>query len=116
MNMYNFSRLISKYSRPTNLIIGAGDGEWIDGELVEGQPQTEKINLAIIPFDVKTIAQLGGQVTSADAQIYSLTELKHGDKIEQSGQKYTVDTSANFTAYGDFYRYIAKGVSSFDEL
>lgn len=114
MNRYNFSRLIKKYSRPTHIIVGGGGGRWVAGEWIENPPKTERIDLAIIPFDVKAIAQLGGQVTSADAQIYSLTELKHGDKIEQNGQKYKVDTSANFTSYGDFHRYIAKGVSSFD--
>lgn len=114
MSMYNFSRLIKKYSRPTILHGMATDGAWVNGKPVKGEPTLEVISLAVIPFDIKTIAQLGGAVTSADAQIYSLRALKHGDKIEQEGHKYTVDTSANFKPYGDFYRYVAKGVSSFD--
>lgn len=114
MIMYNFSRLIRKYSRPTILHGEATEGGWVNGKWVEGELSQETVQLAIIPFDIKTVAQLGGLITSADAQIYSLIALKHGDKIERDGDKYTVDTSANFTAYGDFYRYIAKGVSSFD--
>lgn len=114
MSMYNFSRLIKKYSRPTILHGELTEGEWINGKWVDGKPSQEIILLTIIPFDIKTIAQLGGTVTSADAQIYSLSVLKHGDKIEQDEEKYTVDISANFKPYGDFYRYIAKGVSSFD--
>lgn len=114
MKMYNFSRLVKKYSRPTILHGEATEGDWINGKWMEGQPSQETIDLALIPFDVKTIAQLGGLVTNGDVQVYSLTALKHGDKIEQNGSKYTVDTSANFTAFGDFHRYIAKGVSSFD--
>lgn len=114
MSMYNFSRLIKKYSRPTILHGETTEGAWVGGKWIEGVASQETISLTLIPFDVKTIAQLGGLVTNADVQIYSLTALKHGDKIEQGSSKYTVDTSANFTAYGDFYRYIAKGVSSFD--
>lgn len=114
MSMYSFSRLIKKYSRPTILHGELTEGEWIGGRWVDGEPSQEIISLAIIPFDIKTIAQLGGTVTSADAQLYSLSTLKHGDKIEQDGDKYTVDTSANFKPFGDFYRYVAKGVSSFD--
>lgn len=113
MSMYNFSRLIKKYSRDTTLY-GETEGQWIGGKWVEGESTKETIKLAIIPFDIQTIAQLGGTVTNADAQIYSLRELKHGDEIEQNGHKYTVDTSANFKPFGNFYRYIAKGVSSFD--
>ncbi|MEK5148769.1 hypothetical protein MKX53_17450 [Psychrobacillus sp. FSL K6-4615] len=112
--MYNFSRLINKYSRATILHGEATEGTWVNGKWVDGVPSQETISLAVIPFDIKTIAQLGGTVTAADAQIYSLNALKHGDKIEQDGAKYTVDTSANFKPFGDFYRYIAKGVSSFD--
>ena len=114
MNMYNFSRLIKKYSRPTILHGEATEGGWVNGKWVDGEPSQETISLAIIPFDIKAVAQLGGLVTNADAQIYSLVVLKHGDKIEQNGNKYTVDTSANFKPFGDFYRYIAKGVNSFD--
>ena len=114
MSIYNFSRLINKYSRPTIVHGELTDGAWVNGKWIEGIPTQEIISLAVIPFDIKTIAQLGGNVSSADAQIYSLNVLKHGDRIEQGGNKYTVDTSANFKPYGDFYRYIAKGVSSFD--
>lgn len=116
MSMYSFSRLIRKYSKPTILHGEATGGAWVNGKWVEGEPSLETIPLALIPFDVKSIAQLGGLVTNADVQVYSLAALKHGDKIEQNGSKYTIDTSANFTAYGDFYRYIAKGVSSFDTV
>ncbi|MER2119212.1 MAG: hypothetical protein ABS935_03035 [Solibacillus sp.] len=114
MSNYKFAHLIKKYSRPTILHGELTEGAWVNGKWVEGEPSQEIISLAVIPFDMKTIAQLGGSVTSADAQIYSLIALKHGDKIEQDGHKYTVDTSANFKPYGDFYRYVAKGVSSFD--
>lgn len=114
MSIFNFSRLINKYSRPTVLHGELTEGQWIDGKWEKGVPSQQVISLAVIPFDVKTIAQLGGTVTSADAQIYSLIALKHGDRIEHEGDKYTVDTSANFKPFGDFYRYIAKGVSSFD--
>lgn len=113
MSIYNFSRLIKKYSGPITVHL-ANEGSWVDGKWVDGIPNTEIRQAALIPFDVKTIAQLGGLVTNADVQLYSLVPFLHGDKIEQEGEKYKVDTSANFTRLGDFYRYIAKGVSSFD--
>ncbi|RUL56466.1 hypothetical protein [Lysinibacillus antri] len=113
MSMYNFSRLINKYSGPITVFVTTKGG-WVNGKPVESEPIPETRQAALIPFDVKTIAQLGGLVTNADVQLYSLAPFVHGDKIEKNGQKYTVDTSADFTQFGDFYRYIAKGVSSFD--
>lgn len=113
MSMYSFSRLINKYSGPVVLHV-MGLGAWVNGKWVEGVPTTQIQQAALIPFDVRTIAQLGGLVNTADVQIYSLLPFKHGDKIEKDDHKYIVDTSANFKPFGDFYRYVAKGVSSFD--
>ncbi|GGA31101.1 hypothetical protein [Psychrobacillus lasiicapitis] len=113
MSMYNFVRLINKYSGPITAY-EKSEGAWINGKWVEGKESPVIRSVAIIPFDMKTIAQLGGLITNGDAQIYSLKTFQHGDKIERNGHKYLVDTSGNFTPFGDFYRYIAKGVSSFD--
>ncbi|MFJ7841587.1 hypothetical protein ACIQXG_19325 [Lysinibacillus sphaericus] len=115
MSIYNFTRLIRKYSTDVTFIIGVTEGVWNDdGECVGGERITENRTCAVIPFDVKTIAQLGGVVTQSDRQVYSLTPFKHDDKFEHQGMKYKIDTSIDFTAFGDFYRYVAKGVSSFD--
>lgn len=115
MSMYRFKRLIQKYSTDVSFVIGTTDGGWDDnGEYVEGGTITETRQCAVIPFDVKTIAQLGGAVTQSDRQVYSLTPFKHGDKFEHQGMKYKIDTSTDLTPFGDFYRYVGKGVSSFD--
>jgi len=113
MSIYSFARLIKKYSGPIT-VHGKSEGAFVEGKWVASAPSTEIRQAALIPFDVKTIAQLGGLITNADVQLYSLVPFLHGDKIQHDGQKYKVDTSANFMRYGDFYRYIAKGVSSFD--
>ncbi|EFV74433.1 hypothetical protein HMPREF1013_05313 [Bacillus sp. 2_A_57_CT2] len=115
MNLYSFRRLISKYSSNVNVIVGKGDGSWNeDGEYVPGDMVPEVRECAVIPFDMKTVAQLGGAITQSDRQIYSLIPFKHGDEIEHQGMKYKIDTSINFNPFADFYRYVAKGVSSFD--
>lgn len=113
MTIYNFERLIKKYSGPITVHIKT-EGQWVNGKWVEGEEKTETRYAALIPFDIKTMAQLGGLVTNADVQLFSLAPFQHGDKIEKNGHKYIVDTSADFTQFGNFYRYIAKGVSSFD--
>lgn len=113
MSMYKFKRLINKYS--TEIIVySISPGQWVGGKYVEGIPSTIKKRAAVIPFDEKTIAQLGGTVKQSDRQIYSLTPYEHGDKLVHQGMKYKVDTSIDLTPYADFYRYVAKGVSSFD--
>lgn len=118
MSMYSFNRLIDKYSGPVIVHIGSAgeDGYWDDdGEWVPNtEPVTEERHCAVIPYDIKTLSQIGGQVKQSDRQIYSLTPFNHGDKIEHQGMKYKVDTSIDFTQFGDFYRYHAQGVSSFD--
>lgn len=115
MSLYNFTRLIKKYSTDVTFILGSTEGYWNDdGEFVSGEPVTEDRNCAVIPFDMRTIAQLGGVVTQSDRQVYSITPFKHDDKFEHQGMKYKIDTSIDFTPFGDFYRYVAKGVSSFD--
>lgn len=115
MSIYNFARLIRKYSGDVTFIIGTTEGGWDEnGEFVGGEPITEVRQCAVIPFDVKTIAQLGGFVTQSDRQVYSLIPFKHGDKFEHQGMKYKIDTSTDLTPFGDFYRYVGKGVSSFD--
>ncbi len=115
--MYNFSRLIRKYSTDVTFIIGATGGEWNDdGEYVESQSKSETRQCAVIPFDIKTIAQLGGLVTQSDRQVYSLIPFKHGEKFEHQGMKYKIDTSLDLTPFGDFYRYVGKGVSAFDQI
>lgn len=119
MSMYSFKRLINKYS---GMVIvhkeAVGDGYWNDdGEWVPSTgPAIEERLCAVIPYDMKTISQMGGQVKQSDRQIYSLTPFNHGDKVEHQGMKYKVDTSVDFTQFGDFYRYHAQGVSSFDQV
>lgn len=113
MSMYNFTRLINKYSGPVTAYI-KGEGSWLNGKWVDCIETPVTRQAALIPFDIKTMTQLGGLVTNGDVQLYSLIPFMQGDKIEKDGDKYKVDTSANFKPFGDFYRYIAKGVSSFD--
>lgn len=116
MNFYSFTRLINKYSVDVevepNTSLPAEYDE--DGEPIKTGSGPIIMRMAVIPFDFRTINQSGGLITQSDRQIYSLTPLTNGTHIKHQGMTFKIDTSIDFTPYGDFYRYMGRGVNIFD--
>jgi len=112
--MYNFTRLVAKYSVPCQLI--TNQPGYYDDDGVWHAPQEVPVDkqAAIMPVPEKTIYDSGGKYTSADRMILSLEPFPLQSYIVYRGHKYRIEESADYDEYADFYQYLAKRVSAFD--
>lgn len=115
MRLYNFSRLINKYTVSCQLVNFA-EGDWVAGEWVEGAQTTTDIEGAIVPMTEKRINSSGGDYKQGDCEFITLTpiEINSDTYIEYRGKKYKLEDSTDYSDYADFYTYVARRVSAFD--
>lgn len=116
MRLYNFARLIRKYSADCQLVRIAA-GSWAAGVYKDGGQTFEDIRGAVIPITEKRIQSSGGEYMQGDCELFTLTaiDLKKGDAfIVYKGKKYKLQESTDYSEYADFNVYVARRVSSFD--
>jgi hypothetical protein len=110
--LYNFARLIDKYSVPCQHITSQpgyydDDGIWhAPGDV------TRDTKAAILPVPERTLYESGGRYMAADRLIISLEQYPMQSHIVYKGQKYRIEETADYTEYADFYQYLAKWVSA----
>ena len=115
MKLYNFARLIKKYSVLCRLVT-FGEGSWKAGEWQEGEQSTKDIIGAIVPINEKRIQNSGGSYKQGDCEFITteLIEITSNAYLVHNGKKYKLQDSTDYSNYADFNVYVARRVSAFD--
>lgn len=109
--LFNFKRLIKKYSVPCELLAESASGSYVGGEWVPGvAAESKMINGAVIPMTTKKIYQSGGTYTEQDREFITDTEipLKTEHYIVYKGARYKVQENTDYSDYAGFYAYDLK--------
>lgn len=115
--LFNFDRLVKKYSINCQLLSEAVSGSYVGGEWVPGPaPPSRGITGAVIPMTDRKIYQSGGTYTEHDREFVTLTEipLEPTHYILYKGMKYQVEENTDYSDYAGFYAYNMKRVGAFD--
>lgn len=115
MKLYNFARLIKKYTVSCQFL-NTTEGKFVAGEWVEGETTTTDISGAIVPITEKRINNSGGDYKQGDCEFITTTplELNSDTFILYKDKKYKLEDNTDYSDYADFYKYIARRVSAFD--
>ena len=115
MKLYNFARLIKKYTVCCQLV-NTAEGKWKAGEWVAGEVNTTDICGAIVPMSEKRINNSGGDYKQGDCEFITTSplELNSDTFILYKDKRYKLEDSTDYSDYADFYNYVARRVSAFD--
>lgn len=115
MSLYNFERLINKYSVDCKLVTFA-EGSWKAGTWQEGAKSETDISGAVVPITEKRIQSSGGSYKQGDCEFITTQPIKITSDtfLLVNGKKYKLEDSTDYSNYADFNIYVARGVSSFD--
>lgn len=116
MKLYNFTRLIQKYSVSFTLC-REQDGKYVSGKWEEGEPIKTLMRGAIVPMGERKIYDSGGTYTAQDRELYLTKTL--GKPLSEltviyGGNNYKVEESRDFSDYADVVIYVLKWVSKSD--
>ena len=117
MKLYNFTRLIQKYSTRFYFLTQT-KGHYESGKWVEGEPIMQEATGAIVPMSESRIRQSGGVYTSKDRQLYMLQPIPkalQGTKVCYQDCVYSVEAETDYRDYADVAVYTLKWVSLFDK-
>lgn len=115
--LYNFIRLINKYSNTVELITST-EGKYVDGKWQDGLTTTTNIRGAVIPLPESKIYQSGGTLSKTDRQFICTSPIlkpQQNVKIKYKDKTYSVEEDTDYGDYADAYIYILKWVSGFDK-
>lgn len=115
--IYDFTRLLEKYSVSCELIRESGDGSYIGGNWVPEPPgPPEMVEGAVIPMKDQKIYQSGGTYTQGDRELITLTRipLEPAAYILFQGVKYHVESENDYSLYAGFHDYNLKRVDAFE--
>ena len=115
MALYNFARLIKKYSVSCQLV-SISEGSWKAGEWQEGATETTEIKGAVVPITEKRIQNSGGTYRQGDCEFITTQpiEINSNTYLVHNGKKYKLQDSTDYSDYADFNIYVARRVSAFD--
>ena len=112
MRLYNFKRLIKKYSVDFTLKTEA-KGQYVGGKWEAGEPICRQMRGAIVPMSDRKIYQSGGTYTQQDRMLY-LSEPLQGSlqafKVIHGTNTYTVEESRDYSDYAAVGVYTLKRV------
>lgn len=115
--LFDFSRLLKKYSVECQLIRESGGGSYVGGNWVpEPASDPETVSGAVIPMTDHKIYQSGGTYTTQDRELITKTEipLEPAAYIIYHDGKYHVESENDYSEYAGFHDYNLKRVSAFD--
>lgn len=107
MKLYNFIRLISKYSVDFTLITPS-KGEYEGGIYVDGESESKAMRGAIVPLSEKKLYQEGGNYTAEDRELYMSARIDSallGGRVLYKGNYYRIEEETDYSDYADAYRY-----------
>ena len=110
MRLYNFTRLIKKYSVSFTLHKSHG-GRYVGGKWEVGEDIVEKMTGAIVPISDSKIYGSGGTYTTQDRELYLSKPLKSplsDYRVVYKGNTYAIENARNFEDYADVVVYTLK--------
>lgn len=114
--LYNFNRLIDKYSVDFTLL-STSKGGYVGGKYVSGEETATAYRGAIVPVSDSKIYQSGGTLTTKDRQLFMRTPIAQAltnAKVRFKNNEYNIEQVTDFDDYADAYIYLLKWVSAFD--
>lgn len=115
--LFDFSRLIGKYSVECQLIRESGGGQYAGGNWVpEPAGPPEPVSGALIPMTDRKIYQSGGTYTEQDREFITETviPLEPAAYIVHRAIRYHVESENDYSGYAGFHDYNLKRVSAID--
>lgn len=129
--LYNFERLIEKYSRYSGEFekIESADGQYVNGHYVEGDAVRTVCSGVITPYvgtgrSNSAMSEgsqygMGGSYSTKDKQLFMKTPLTDKDlkkvHVIYRGDKYSVEMFSGYGQFANVYMYGLKWVSGFEE-
>lgn len=115
--LYNFVRLIDKYSEEFTVETEQG-GTWDGGIYRPAKPKIHSMSGAIVPLGENKLYHSGGAYTEQDRDLYSRTKIP--DPLMQGtvhfrGKTYTIESETDYDEYADVYIYRLKRVNINDK-
>ena len=112
MKLYNFTRLIRKYS--TTFCLHRKQGGYVSGKWEDGDTIVKEMRGAIVPLSERKVYSSGGAYTTQDRELYLTKALEaplRALTVVWDGNTYTVEEGRNFEVYADVAVYTLKWVS-----
>ena len=116
MKLYNFIRLINKYSCDFTLVTRER-GEYEGGIYAAGAEAQASMRGAIVPMSERKVYQSGGHYTSEDRNLYMhspITAPLEDCRVEYKGKTYSIEEEQDFSEYADVWEYVLRRVSADD--
>lgn len=110
MKLYNFIRLISKYSVDFTLVMPS-KGKYEGGIYVDGESTSAAMRGAIVPLSEKKLYQPGGNYTAQDRELYMFTRIDSallGGRVLYKGNYYRIEEETDYSDYADVFRYMLR--------
>ena len=117
LKLYNFERLIEKYSVPFHLVVNT-DGHYESGKWIDGEPIMQESCGAIVPMPNTKIYQSGGAYTTKDRQLImrnTIPKALQSSKVCYKGNLYSIQSETDYVDYADVAVYTLKWISLFDK-
>ena len=116
--LYDFSRLIRKYSSNFKAITLTGASYNDSGDFVRAEKQELNLQGAIISFKESKIYRSEGTLTTKDKRLFTLepiTQHLQGSTVVYEGNVYSVEDNTENAKFTGVYAYTLKYVSAFKE-
>ena len=86
-----------------------GDGDYVDGELVEGIAVPTELIGVILPLSNDDLKyDENGTYTAKEKKLLTVDQMPEGTKVEYNDQKYTVQAFKDFSEYTDVNIYLMR--------
>ena len=112
--LYNFDRLIDKYSADFTLVTAA-EGTYVDGDFVSGETTETACRGAVVPMPERKIYNSGGAYTEKDKQLYMRTPIPSPLKLTKArykGNLYNIEQVIDYGDFADAFFYVLKWVGA----
>ena len=109
MKLYNFTRLINKYS--VSFCLHRNQGSYVSGKWVQGGEVVTQMRGAIVPISDRKVYDSGGTYTAQDRELYLSKPLEaplSDYRVVYKGNVYAVENGRNFEDYADVAVYDLK--------
>lgn len=115
MKLYNFARLINKYS--VTFCLHRIQGAFVGGKWEQGGETVQEMRGAIVPMSDRKAYSSGGTYTTKDRELYLLSPLEaplSALRVVYKGNTYNVEEGRIYEDYADVAVYTLKWVSSME--
>lgn len=116
MKLYNFKRLIDKYSVDF-VLIAPSEGKYEGGIYVDGEGEQIKMRGTIVPMSMRKVYQLGGNYSAQDKELYTVSHIDDallGGKVIYKGRTYSIEEETDYSDYADAYHYLLRKEGIYD--